>query len=355
MNKEQREKKYYQIYNEIKKKILCGEYKHGEKLPSKRVMSDRSGYSVTTVESAYAILADEGYISPRERSGYYVSLSAPLPQRSINEEIPYLCEQRPEQAPDFEYSVWLKTLRKVLSDDPDKIFSKPENKGCAALRNAIADYLKRSRDMFAEPERIIIGSGAEQLYEIVVKILGREKIYGIEAPSYDKIKAVYIGAEAKICEMELGEDGIRSESLERERIDVLHVTPFHSYPSGITASLSKRYEYLKWAENAHGYIVEDDFYSEFFTSGRPPSTLYSLDAHDSVVYINTFSKSLSSSMRIGYMILPRSLMDEYERKLGRFSCSVPTLEQYALAEFISSGAFERHLNRARRKIKRNEF
>lgn len=354
MKKETSEKKYYQIYDEIKRKILCGEYKYGDKLPSKRVMSDRSGYSVITVETAYAILADEGYISSRERSGYYVSLSAPIPQRSIDGDIPYLNERGVEQAPDFEYSVWLKTLRKVLSESPDKIFSKPENKGCTALRNAIADYLKRSRDMFAEPERIIIGSGAEQLYETVVKILGREKIYGIEAPSYEKIKAVYMGAEAKICEMELGDDGIRSEALERERIDVLHVTPFHSYPSGITASLSKRYEYLKWAERARGYIVEDDFYSEFFTSGRPPSTLYSLDARDSVIYINTFSKSLSSSMRIGYMILPRSLMDEYERKIGSFSCSVPTLEQYALAEFISGGAFERHLNRVRRKIRKNE-
>jgi hypothetical protein len=194
--------------------------------------------------------------------------------------------------------------------------------------------------MFAEPERIIIGSGAEQLYETVVKILGREKIYGIESPSYDKIKAVYIGAEAKICEMELGEDGISSESLERERIDVLHVTPFHSYPSGITASLSKRYEYLKWAERAHGYIVEDDFYSEFFTSGRPPSTLYSLDARDSVIYINTFSKSLSPSIRIGYMILPEKYMKVYREKMGDFSCTVPVLDQYVLAEFMDKGHFE---------------
>ena len=205
--------------------------------------------------------------------------------------------------------------------------------------------------MSADPHRIIIGSGSEQLYEIAVKLLGREKIYGIEDPSYEQIRAVYIGTGAQICPLKFTNDGIDSNELFSSHFDVLHVTPFHSYPSGITTPISKRYEYLKWAQTNGAYIIEDDFDSEFFIPGHPIEPLYSLDSNNSVIYINTFSKSLSPSMRMGYMILPESLMPTYEKALGGFSCSVPVLDQYVLAEFINSGSFERHLNRMRRKIK----
>ena len=205
--------------------------------------------------------------------------------------------------------------------------------------------------MTADPHRIIIGSGSEQLYEIAVKLLGREKIYGIEDPSYEQIRAVYLGTGAKICPLKFCDDGIDTSELFNKSFDVLHVTPFHSYPSGITTPISKRYEYLKWAQMNNSYIIEDDFDSEFFIPGHPIESLYSLDNSNSVIYINTFSKSLSPSMRMGYMILPDALLPTYDEILGKFSCSVPVLDQYVLAEFISSGGFERHLNRMRRKIK----
>ena len=205
--------------------------------------------------------------------------------------------------------------------------------------------------MVADPRCIIIGSGAEQLYETVVKILGRELVYGIEDPSYEQIEAVYQASGANICKLKMGNEGIESPILQTSPIDILHVTPFNSYPTGVTTSLSKRIEYLKWAESGH-MIVEDDFNSEFFMPGQPIQSLYSLDHNQSVIYINTFSKSLSPSMRIGYMILPEKLLSIYEEKLGNFSCSVPVLDQYILAEFISSGNFERHLNRMRRKMKK---
>ncbi len=205
--------------------------------------------------------------------------------------------------------------------------------------------------MSADPHRIIIGSGSEQLYEIAVKLLGREKIYGIEDPSYEQIRAVYLGTGAQICPLKFTDNGIDSNELSKQQFDVLHVTPFHSYPSGITTPISKRYEYLKWAQMNNSYIIEDDFDSEFFIPGHPIESLYSLDSSSSVIYINTFSKSLSPSMRMGYMILPDALLPAYDEILGKFSCSVPVLDQYVLAEFISSGGFERHLNRMRRKIK----
>ena len=346
------DKKYLKLYRMIKNKILSGEYRAEDKLPSKRVMADLTGCSVVTVEKAYSMLTDEGYIASRERSGYYVchldAFTAAKPEEN-DESISYLDEDFGEPQ-DFEYSLWFKTIRRVISDKGERLFVKSPNKGCAVLRNAISNYLRRYRGMYAEPERIIIGSGSEQLYETVVKMLGRDKIYGIEEPSYSMIETVYSSTGAKIQKLEMGSGGIKSEALKKSTIDILHVTPFQSYPTGVTTTVIKRYEYLKWAENGR-YIVEDDFNSEFFIPGQPIESLYSLDQNDSVIYINTFSKSLSPSMRLGYMILPKSLCSTYDEKLGQFSCTVPVLDQYVLAEFISSGNFERHLNRVRRKMK----
>lgn len=351
-----KEKKYYSLYLDLKNKILSGDYSSGDKLPSKRTMADKSGYSLITVERAYAMLEDEGYISARERSGYFVSqIDLPAAKASSDVRAPFPHIKESHDLPsdrDFEYSLWFKTLRRVISERGEELFVRPPSKGCAVLRNAIADYLHRYRGMAADPRRIIVGSGSEQLYEMAVKILGRNKIYGIEEPSYSQIRAVYLGAGATVCPLRFGDEGIESSALRGSRFDVLHVTPFHSYPSGVTTSIAKRYEYLKWAKDNDSYIIEDDFHSEFFIPGHPIEPLYSLDTTHSVIYINTFSKSLSPSMRMGYMILPEALLPEYEKKLGMFSCSVPVLDQYALAEFISSGSFERHLNRVRRKMKK---
>jgi GntR family transcriptional regulator/MocR family aminotransferase len=348
------QKKYYSIYLEVKNKILSGELEADGKLPSKRVMADMRGVSLITVERAYAMLEDEGYIYARERSGYFVSHISRLTASEPSQVRPPVRHMREEhtrpQERDFEYSLWFKTLRKVISERGEELFVRSPSKGCAVLRNALVDYLYRYRGMVADPHAIVIGSGSEQLYEIAVKLLGRDKIYGIEDPSYSQIRAVYLGAGAEVCPLRFGEDGIESDELSKKQFDVLHVTPFHSYPSGVTTSISKRYEYLRWAEGKNSFIIEDDFDSEFFMPGHPIDPLYSLDTRGSVIYINTFSKSLSPSMRMGYMILPPSLIEKYEQRLGMFSCSVPVLDQYVLAEFISSGSFERHLNRTRRKV-----
>lgn len=345
--------KYYRIYSDIKNKILTNEYKSGSRLPSKRLLADREGCSIVTVEHAYFMLEDEGYIYSKERCGYFVAdidFSAKSETTQSLVKPPHLEIPNNKNTKDFEYSVWFKTVRRVISDNSDKLFVKSPSKGLEVLRNALSDYLYRYRKMSADPKRIIIGSGAEQLYESIVKILGLEKTYAIEDPSYGKIRSVYSAMGAKIKPLPMGKDGIRSSYLD-DSFDVLHVTPFHSFPSGITTSLLKRYKYISWAEKSKGYIIEDDFDSEFNTTRPPVETLYSLCKTDSVIYVNTFSKSLSSALRIGYMILPEKLDTLYEKTLGDFSCSVPVMDQYVLAEFILSGSFERHLNHMRRKIK----
>lgn len=348
-----KEKKYLQLYKSIKEKIISGEYKAGEKLPSKRIMADKSGCSIITVEKAYEMLSDEEYIIPRERSGYFV---CKIDIRGINAdtsqsaEFEYIDDDVQLKKQEFEYSVWFKTIRKVISEQGERLFYKSPNKGCAVLRNAIADYLLRYRGMIAAPERIIIGSGSEQLYEMVVQMLGKNRIYGIENPSYAQIEAVYRAVGVDIRRLKMGKDGIVKEELHGSEVDVLHVTPFRSYPSGVTASASKRFEYINWAKNGR-YIVEDDFNSEFFMPGQPIESLYSMSGGKNIIYINTFSKSISPSIRIGYMILPDELLEVYDKRRGMFSCSVPVLDQYILAEFIAGGNFERHLNRMRRRMK----
>ncbi len=343
-------KRYLVIYKEIKQRILSGEYPPDEKLPSKRVTADRYGCSVVTAEAAYGLLIDEGYIEARERSGYFVCAIDALGRKQTGEaRIEYLDETAPTgERQEFEYSLWFKTVRKVIAERGEALFIKSPGMGCAVLRNVLADYLRRHRGMLAKPQNIVIGSGAEQLYETVVKLLGRDQRYGIEDPSYSQIEAVYVGEGATIQKLKMGKDGIRSDELAAGRIDVLHVTPYRSFPTDITTSLSKKYEYLRWA-GTDRYIVEDDFNSEFSKPGQPVETLYALDRQDRVIYLNTFSKSLSPAMRIGYLILPDSLLSRYQATLGEFSCSVPVLDQYVLAEYIAAGHFVRHLNRARRK------
>ena len=345
------EKKYLTLYNEIKNDILSGVSPPGARLPSKRALAERMGVSVITAEYAYRQLVDEGYVYTRERSGYYVQpLTGLVPSvRSDRPALSLLEEERlPDEAEPFPYSVWFRVLRRVMSEYGEHLLLRSPNKGCARLRNAIALYLQRYRGMTAQPAQIIVGSGSEQLYESVVRVLGSGRIYGIEYPSYSQIEAVYAGAGAAVEHLPLAQDGIESGRLARSGADVLHVTPFHSWPSGATAPAAKRYEYLQWAARPDRWIVEDDFDSEFYRPGKPLETLWSMDKTDRVIYINTFSKSLSPAMRMGYMILPESLMPRYEEVLGRFACTVPMLEQYALAEFIDGGYFERHLNRRRR-------
>ncbi len=352
--------KYYYIYQMIRRDIESGILVKNQKLPSKRSLAEHLGVSLITVENAYQMLKDEGYIEPHERSGYFVCEIHAFPSgREKKHELKMLPETGGQDedgrvsvnVPEsFPYSLYFKTIRSVITEYGEELLKKSPNEGCAILRNSIASYLLRYRGVFAQPQQIIIGSGAEHLYGTVVRLLGKDKVYGIEDPSYHQIRKVYEGTGARCELLTMGADGIESALLERTEADVLHVTPFHSYPSGVTAPIAKRIEYLEWARGER-FIVEDDFDSEFFMPGKPIQTLFMLDDSNSVIYINTFSKSLSPSIRMGYMILPERLLDRYYETSGGFSCTVPVLEQYALAEFINKGYFEQHLSRVRRQRK----
>ena len=348
---------YLQLYKQVREDIISGIYPYGTKLPSKRLIATETGISTVTVEHSYALLCEEGYIESRERSGYFVSFrtedvflssaadSVPVPEA--------LSHHTDRNTPEFPFSVLAKTMRGVLSEYEEGILDRSPNFGCTELRDALRRYLLRSRGISADTDQIIIGSGSEYLYSLLVELLGREKAYALESPSYKKIEQVYRAADVRTTMLPLGTDGIKSTALRSCNADVLHISPYRSFPSGVTASASKRHEYMRWAAKGTRYIIEDDFESEFTVSKKPEETLFSHTADDNVIYMNTFSKTISPSLRIGYMVLPKHLTEEFSKKLGFYSCTVPTFMQYVLAKLLNNGDFERHINRVRRK-KRKE-
>lgn len=347
---------YLQIYKQLRDDIVEGVFPYNSRLPSKRLLADETGVSTITIEHAYALLCDEGYAESRERSGYYVifrpadgfavSASAVSSRKSVS--------HSEQNYPVFSASLLSRTMRKVLTEYQEVLLEKSPNEGCMELRRTLQQYLLRNRGIQVETDQIIIGSGAEYLYGLIVNLLGKDKIYAIETPSYDKIEKIYRN-EGAVCELlPLSEDGIDGAALAASEADVLHTTPYRSFPTGITASASKRYEYIRWAEKADRFIIESDYGSEFSVSSKPMETLFVLSDKDNVIYLNTFSKTISPSLRIGYMVLPKKLVRPFQEKLGFYSCTVPTFEQYVLSELISNGDFERHINRVRRN-KRKEM
>lgn len=348
IDKNKKEPAYLQLYTMLREDIVQDIYQLHGKLPSKRWLAMEVDVSVITVEHAYTLLIEEGYIESRQRSGYYViykqsdSFQRPSHDRI---EIP---KTPVKEKFDFPFSTYTKTVRKVLSEYGEYILEKSFNTGCFELRKALVDYLYRSRGMVVQEDQIVIGSGAEYLYSLIVQMVDRDSVIGLEYPSYEKIEKVYRANGAKIEHLQLGKDGILSDALKKSKARILHVTPFHSYPTGISATASKRHEYIEWASSRR-LLVEDDYDSEFTILSKPEETLFSMEPNRSVIYLNTFSKTMAPSMRIGYMILPKKRITEFMSRIDFYSCTVPVLDQLVLAEFINHGDFERHINRVRRQ------
>lgn len=345
-----KEKAYMQLYRQLRQDIVDGVYKYDRKLPSKRILSEESGVSVITAEHAYSLLCDEGYIEARQRKGYFVIYRERdfISQGQKTEERPHRATNTHSIKNNFPFSVLSKTMRKVLSVRGESILVKSPNYGCPELRSAVADYLSRSIGINVKPAQVIIGSGAEYLYNLIVMLLGRDSVFAVENPSYDKIRRVYEACQADYRMLKMGGDGIKTSELQKTDARVLHITPFNSFPSGVTASASKRMEYLAWAKERNAFIIEDNYDSELTVSSKHEDTVFSLDKNDCVIYLNTFSKTVAPSMRVGYMVLPKRLLNNFDEKLGFYSCTVPVFEQYVLAELIENGDFERHINRTRR-------
>jgi GntR family transcriptional regulator/MocR family aminotransferase len=244
-------------------------------------------------------------------------------------------------------------MRAVLADYDRHILDRCPSKGCLPLRQALAAWLGRSRALSVDPEQIVVGAGAEYLYGLIVQLLGRARPFALEDPCYAQIQRVYEANGASCLSLPMGEDGIESAALAGCGAGVLHVTPYHSYPSGVTASAAKRHEYVAWARERDAVLIEDDYEAEFAAPGRRIETVFSL-APERVIYLSTFTKLLAPGVRTGFMVLPEELLTEYRRRLDFSSCTVPVFEQLVLASFLDEGHLERYISRRRRQMKMGE-
>ena len=345
---------YEALYRAIRGDILSGALTAGEKLPSKRALAQNLEISKITVEAAYNQLLAEGYIASREKVGYFVEK---IHHQPVAEKMPAEREKLPAQSlvdltangsARFPFSAWSKLQREVMLDYGEKLLLPLPNRGIPELRRAIADHLAGFRGMKIDPENILIGAGTDFLYNILVQLLGRDKVYALEEPGYDKTRRIYTAAGARCVSAPMDELGVMPEGLADAR--VLHISPSHHFPTGIVTPVSRRLELLGWA-GEDKWIIEDDYDSEFRFHAHPVPAMQSLDRQGRVIYLNTFSKSLAPSIRISYMVLPESLMERFRSELSFYSCTVPSFEQYTLARFISGGWFEKHINRMRKYYK----
>lgn len=383
INRHGKEPIYQALYQAIRNDIQLGKLLPDEKLPSKRAFSKHLGISTITVENAYNQLLAEGYIYSIPKSGFYVSDIEPMvrertreasgsPASFLKEDSCTLGQQVKEQAPEifadfsnnsictknFPFSIWTKLFRETMAENQEKLLARSPSCGIHELRVAIANYLYGFRGMDVSPEQIVVGAGTEYLYSLLIQLLGRSHIFAIEDPGYHKVARIYEANKVKVQYISTGKEGIDLPELFQSQASIVHLSPSHHFPTGIVTPIQTRMQLLRWAsEQPERYIIEDDYDSEFRMLGRPVPTMQSIDQSDKVIYMNTFTKTLSPTIRISYMVLPKSLISTFHEKLGFYSCTVSNFEQYTLAKFMEQGYFEKHINRMRTYYKnvRNTF
>lgn len=359
LEKKKNQPLYETLYEALKQDILKGRLRPGERLPSKREMARDNGVSVKTVLAAYEQLLVEGYLTSKEKKGYFVANvetmeeyhPEPVSYPQLYQEERWFADFTSNNTiyEKFPFSLWRKVMREVLTEKDKELVVRAHFLGVEHLRRAIADYLYRARGITVSPECIVIGAGIEYLYGKLIKLLPAGIVYGVENPGYRKIPRIYEEYGLSWKSVEMDENGISMESLRESKADVIHVSPEHHYPLGTVMSASRRQELLAWAEEKPGrYIIEDDYDCEFRYRSRPILALKSMDRCQRVIYMNTFSKTLAPAIRVSYMVLPEELMRRYIGNANFYSNSASACEQYALAKFIEKGYFERHLSRMKK-------
>lgn len=361
---------YEHLYKCIKNDILQGVLSHLDKLPSKRSFAKNLNISTITIENAYAQLIAEGYIYSIPKKGYFIadiSNSIRSKNNSISDNMTISANQssyyvdflsNSTNHSKFPFSIWTKIMREIMNEESESLMTNPPSGGIIELRQAISKHLLQFRGMNIDPQQIIIGAGTEYLYGLLVQLFGHDKTFAVEDPGYKKIAQIYNSNQVKCEYIPLDGNGINMSFLEESNADIIHISPSHHFPTGVVTPISRRYELLGWASKSDSrFIIEDDYDCEFRHLGRPIPSLQSIDVMEKVIYMNTFTKSLASTIRISYMVLPKHLLDIFYSKLGFYSCTVSNFEQYTLAKFIHNGYFEKHINRMRNyyKTQRNSI
>ena len=354
---------YEQLYRSLAAEMRAGTLTAGTRMPGKRRLAAELSVSVNTVDAAYQMLAAEGYLEARERSGFYVQEYLALPE-SAAPAAPPKAEAVPKQRPIrydlstrgvdpglFPFRTWARLQKELLYSAPE-LLTPGDARGDAALRQALAGYLAEYRGVQCDPEQLVVGAGLEYLLGLLAPLLPGPA--AVETPGYPRARQVLENNGISCCCLPVDEDGLSIRALSESGAAVCYVTPSHQFPTGVTMPAGRRAELLHWAARAPGrrYIIEDDYDSEFRFDTRPLPSLQGMAGADGpVVYLSTCSRSLAPGIRIAYMVLPRQLLGAWQAKYRLYSGTVGRFEQQTLARFITGGYFTRHLARERTAYK----
>jgi GntR family transcriptional regulator/MocR family aminotransferase len=379
---------YRQVYERVRQAILCGNLAPGARVPSTRALAEQLGTARNTVLTAYEQLLAEGYLTGQLGSGTYVCGSlpeqslyaAPLPRSESSSSaalppslsrrgaglatIPGFLSRDQESACAFRHGLpaidafpcdlWGRLTARLWRRKPSHLLAYGDAAGYRPLREALAAYLGTSRGVQCHPDQVIVVSGSKQALDLSARmLLDPGDAVWIEDPGYPGARGAFLAAGARVIPVPVDGEGFDLSAAAaaapgRGRVRIAYVTPARQYPLGMTMSMARRLALLEWARQANAWIVEDDYDSEYRYAGRPLAALQGIDNHDRVIYVGTFSKVLYPALRLGYVVLPRSLADAFVRARSVTDSHSPTLVQAVLAEFLSAGHFARHVRRMRR-------
>ena len=327
---------------------MSGRIAAGEKMPSKRQLAEHLHVSTATVEAAYGRLASEGYCESRPRSGMYAAQDLPSAGTAVHSEpvsIRWDFSTGAADAEHFPFSTWARLMREVLSEQNTSLLLSGDPQGSMELRREIAGMMLRLRGIEAAPECIVLGAGTEVLVTALVSLLGREKLFAVEDPGYSRVRRILVASGARIAPTPLSGGAIDVRALYTSGAGAAYVTPSHQFPLGGEMSASQRTALLHWARETGGYILEDDYDSEFRFAGVSLPALKAMDEGEQVIYMNTFARTLAPGLRLSFMVLPHALIGRY--RAMHAACSVPGFVQETLRKFIAGGYLERHVARMR--------
>jgi len=369
---------FRQVYAGLRQAILSRSFPAGDRLPSTRDLAEQLGISRTVVLLAYDQLLAEGFVEGRGGSGTYVSdcLGESSPKRLENSatvklsrfgiaaaeasggvEFPDRLAVRPRinfafgrsDTAIFPFEAWQRILMRKAREVRVRELDYGPAAGMPALREAICTHLRRSRAVVCDPSEVIVVSGSQQALDLVARVLVEpgDRV-AIEDPQYQGTREVLRAAGARLLPVPVDRDGIDPSKLPR-KAGLVFVTPSHQFPTGAILSLPRRLALLEWARRKNAVIVENDYDGEFHYEGRPLESLQGLDTEGRVIYLGTFSRTVFPALRIGYLVVPKSLTSIFTTAKWLNDQHSATLEQQALAEFITTGLYERHLRRLRRR------
>ncbi|MDK1388661.1 PLP-dependent aminotransferase family protein [Sinorhizobium sp. 8-89] len=364
------------ICDAIKGQIRDATFRPGDRLPSTRGLAAEWGVSRTTVTAAYEQLAAEGYLETHQGARARVAKNVDLdvaacPPVDEAPRHPGLSDYglrimrlpaatRPAldrlsidfrygdlSSSDFPSQAWKKAVNAALMRRPARLrYADPA--GSPALRTALQGYLWRARGLRCQPEQIIVVNGSQQGLDLCARLFvnPRDRVV-VENPCYGAARHVFIGAGAELVPLDVDNEGMRTDGLGEGRL--AYVTPSHQFPLGSVMSVGRRKELLAWARRRNAYVIEDDYDGEYRFDIAPIPALQTLDGADRVIYLGTVSKTLSPTLRLGYLVVPMALRIPFATAKRLTDRHTPTAEQEALAALIESGAYERHVRRVRRR------